>query len=679
MNAELRPVRKLLKAYKHEEAERLLTTLLAENPEDQELHAELGVLYAYTQREFDAVDCLHRAGESPAAEELRQMLANYFHCRSLLAKRLGADDEKGRVAIAKVGGSPDPNLDITLSACLIVKNESKNLDRCLKSLKDVCDEIVVVDTGSTDNTVAIAERYSAKIARIDWTDDFAAARNVSLELATGYWALWIDADEELDAGSIHAVREGLIRPQFGGYFVRIVNYVSDDGTANQYVHSPVRIFQRRPEIRFVGRIHEQVLHAFEEHDFVAATLSKVTLHHYGYRPAEMEEKNKLERTISMLEREVREHPRDAFHWFNLANAYSVGRRSRDAERAARVCINYVPENAPYAPVAYQILTSALIAQDKSDEALQECDVAELRGVFTVINEFDRAHALFKLDRTQEALRSIDRCLEMPWPQDLTGDYGIKTYKSHVLKAQILVKLGDGEGALALSQSALSVDPAFGIGWYANGLALQSLGRFSEAAESFAIAADAPGLEACRRLSGDMWREAGKPKLAVDAYGEWLKVHPNDTQALAGWLNAAEEYGDAEILRAGYEQLIQHEIESPEIWVNYGRSLAQAGLPEEAMGAFSQALKRDSTYANAYFNVGDLLYQSERYQDAAEWYEKGLRYSPTYAQGWFVLGNCFAQMGMSRGAELAYKQVLAIEPAHFEARNNLCTIHEWAAA
>lgn len=679
MSSEARPVRKLLKAYKHEEAERLLTALLKATPDDPELYSELGLLYAYTQREFDAIECWQRAGTSPSARELHQILVNYFACRAQLAAKLSVKDDKGEAAQRTLGGTPDANVGITLAACLIVKNESKNLDRCLKSLVEICDEIVVVDTGSTDDTIAIAERYGAKIGHFEWCQDFAAARNVSLDLATTHWALWIDADEELDASSLNAVREGLIRPQFGGYFVRIVNYVGEEGTANQYVHSPVRIFQRRPEIRFAGRIHEQILQSFEEHGYVAANLANVTLHHYGYRPSEMLEKQKLERTISMLEREVREHPRDAFHWFNLANAYSVGRRTGDAERAARVCLNFVTESAPYAPVAYQILTSALIAQDKLDEALQESEVADLRGITTIINEFDRAHALFKMDRYAEALASIDKCLAMPWPQDLTGDYGIRTYKGDVLKAQILIKLGELEAGLELAEQAIRVDPTFGIAWYARGGALQELDRLTDAAESYAQAARYPGLEPCLRLAGDLWRKAGQPVAAIDAYSQWLETHPQDAAALAGWLNACEEAGDVDRLRQGYARLIENRIESAEIWVNYGRALVQSELHEEALGAFSQALQSDPGYANAYFNGGDLLYAFGRFQDAAEWYEQGLRYSPTYAQGWFVLGNCLAQLGVTRGAEVAYEQALAFDRDHHDARTNLATIREWAAA
>jgi hypothetical protein len=185
-------------------------------------------------------------------------------------------------------------------------------------------------------------------------------------MATGDWALWIDADEEMTPESYNSIREAIIRPHFGGFFIRIVNLMDEQAEANQYVHTPVRLFRRIPEIRFEGRIHEQVLQSFESNGFLSATLSNATLKHYGYQPTVMREKDKLSRTIGMLEREVKENPRDAFHWFNLANAYSVAKRPSDAEVAARLCINFVPDGAPYTPVAYQILTSALIAQDRPD-------------------------------------------------------------------------------------------------------------------------------------------------------------------------------------------------------------------------------------------------------------------------------------------------------------------------
>lgn len=670
-------VRRLIKAYQHKEAEQLLTLLLQESPNDPELAAELGILYCYTQREFEAIELLDRTAKSDKGEALRQILVDYFHCRSLMAQKLGVADEKGKVAQARLPGTPSKDAGVTLSACLIVKNEEAHLERCLASVQGVCDEIVVVDTGSTDRTLEIAKKFGARIGHFDWCDDFSAARNVSLDLATGHWALWIDADEELTPESHNAIREALIRPHFGGYFLKIVNLMDDDGDANQYVHTPVRLFRRIPEIRFEGRIHEQVLQAFEQYGLLAATLANATLKHYGYRPAVMAEKDKLARTVSMLEREVKEHPRDAFHWFNLANAYSVGRRPADAEVAARLCINFVPEGAPYTPVAYQILTSALIAQDRPDEALQECEVASMKGVLTVINEFDRAHALFKLDRLEEALKSIETCLEMPWPSDLTGDFGIKTYKGSVLKSQILTRLGRASEGLALADSALATDPNFGIGIYARACALEKLGRHREAAEGFLHASSHPGLEGCSRLAARQFARAGDHERAGTLF-EALLLRHKDAEAGAGYIHALEAIGDPTRLLHGYESLANLKLVGPAMLVNWGRTLADVGQADEALAKFEEAASADPGYANAHLNAGDLLYSFGHYADAAQKYEQALRSDPLNPQAWFVLGNCFARIGHSEGAELAYRQTLAINANHREARANLDVVASVAA-
>ena len=93
-----------------------------------------------------------------------------------------------------------------IAAAIIVKNEADHLRRCLGSIRDFCDEIVVVDTGSTDDTVAIAESFGAKVLHKPWRDDFAASRNFALDAVTAEWVLYIDADEELVMKDIHAMR-----------------------------------------------------------------------------------------------------------------------------------------------------------------------------------------------------------------------------------------------------------------------------------------------------------------------------------------------------------------------------------------------------------------------------------------------------------------------------------------
>ena len=94
-----------------------------------------------------------------------------------------------------------------LSVCMIVRDEERNLPRCLKSVKSIADEIIVVDTGSQDNTVLVAKELGADVYYFEWCDDFAAARNESLKHATGDWIFQIDADEELLPDSVSVLRK----------------------------------------------------------------------------------------------------------------------------------------------------------------------------------------------------------------------------------------------------------------------------------------------------------------------------------------------------------------------------------------------------------------------------------------------------------------------------------------
>src|SRR5436190_22371274 len=102
--------------------------------------------------------------------------------------------------------TPKLNPGQKLSLCMIVKNESKHLANCLESVDGVVDEIIIVDTGSTDNTIEIAEKYGAKVFHYKWHDDFGAARNEALKYASGDWVLVLDADEVLSDESKDKIR-----------------------------------------------------------------------------------------------------------------------------------------------------------------------------------------------------------------------------------------------------------------------------------------------------------------------------------------------------------------------------------------------------------------------------------------------------------------------------------------
>lgn len=150
-----------------------------------------------------------------------------------------------------------PHLPDALSLCMIVKDEERNLPRCLDSVRDLARELIVVDTGSADQTPRIAAGYGAQVIPFDFTTvDFAAARNRAIARASGRWILVLDADETLDRASVPIVESLVALGENAGYFLERHNHSSDSSSpTTDYV---VRLFPNRPGYRYRGRVHETI-------------------------------------------------------------------------------------------------------------------------------------------------------------------------------------------------------------------------------------------------------------------------------------------------------------------------------------------------------------------------------------------------------------------------------------
>ena len=148
-----------------------------------------------------------------------------------------------------------PRLPDALSLCMIVKNEERNLPRCLDSVQGLASELIIVDTGSTDAARNIAASYGADVIPFDFTIvDFSAARNLAIARARGRWILVLDADEALAPGSAPKIEKLVALGENAGYFLERRNHSSDsEGLITDYV---VRLFPNRPDYRYHGRVHE---------------------------------------------------------------------------------------------------------------------------------------------------------------------------------------------------------------------------------------------------------------------------------------------------------------------------------------------------------------------------------------------------------------------------------------
>ena len=208
----------------------------------------------------------------------------------------------------------------TVSLCLIVKNEADLILSCLESVKDLVDEIILVDTGSTDTTLQLAAVAGAKVFHFTWTGDFARARNFALEQAVCHWILVLDADEILEPVSRAAFQQLLCNSNIEGYFLPIVNLL-DDGRETS-MDQVVRLFRNKETYRFTGAIHEQVAASIiQTNDGGGLAVAPLVIKHFGYLKDQIIKKNKFQRNTSIISRALMKHPGDPFLLYSLANEH----------------------------------------------------------------------------------------------------------------------------------------------------------------------------------------------------------------------------------------------------------------------------------------------------------------------------------------------------------------------
>jgi glycosyltransferase involved in cell wall biosynthesis len=219
---------------------------------------------------------------------------------------------------------------------MIVKNEEQNIERALTWGKDIVCEQVVVDTGSTDRTVEIAERMGAKVFHFEWIDDFSVAKNFALSKAKGNWIAFLDADEYFNDGdAVHLLKILEHMNQTPGcisVLLPIVN-LKDDGQAGS-VLSQERAF-RNPAFKYVGAIHEHLIPVKANTAHLQVVCNDINIFHTGYTIAAYMATNKLDRNIEMLRRELDSKPDDPDAMAYLADSLLVRNRSLDDQMEAK--------------------------------------------------------------------------------------------------------------------------------------------------------------------------------------------------------------------------------------------------------------------------------------------------------------------------------------------------------
>ena len=210
------------------------------------------------------------------------------------------------------------NSSMKISACYMVKNEEKNLPRSINSLKSQVDEIIVIDTGSTDKTIEIAESFGAKVLTTQWQDDFSTPRNMAIDAATGDWIIFLDADEYfVSAKNVRSTIEKLSNKE--SILIPRINIDEENGGNVIGRDWCLRIFKNVDHLRYRGLIHENVANIKTGDLAYVFGSEDLAIYHTGYGKQLIE--SKLRRNLALIEKEINLTGHKPQHDINLADCY----------------------------------------------------------------------------------------------------------------------------------------------------------------------------------------------------------------------------------------------------------------------------------------------------------------------------------------------------------------------
>ena len=337
-----------------------------------------------------------------------------------------------------------------LSLCMIVKNEAATLPKCLNSVQGVVDEMIILDTGSSDRTPHIAQEFGAKVYHFQWCDDFSAARNAALQYVTGDWILVLDADETLTPSIIPQIRSAIESEEY-----LLINLVRQEVGAEQSPYSLVsRLFRNHPQIHFQRPYHALV------DDSVAAILTQephwqigylqgIGILHKGYQKTAIAQNNKYAKAQTTMEAFLATHPDDPYLCSKLGALY--------------VQIGKVDQGM-------NLLHRGLNQANSLDQGITPA--AENYEIVYELH-YHLGIAYSHLQDIPQAIDHYQAAIKLPiYPMLKLGAYN---NLGNLLKAS-----GDINNAKMAYETTLKIDPNFVMGHYNLGMIFKTLGLFTDA-------------------------------------------------------------------------------------------------------------------------------------------------------------------------------------------------------
>lgn len=365
-----------------------------------------------------------------------------------------------------------------LSLCAIAKNEATSLPNCLKSVTNVVDEIIVLDTGSTDKTPKIAQDFGAKVYHFQWCNDFSAARNEALKYVQGDWVLVLDADEVLKPEIVPQLKQVIQQPN-----LLVVNLVRLEIGAKQAPYSLVsRLFRKHPEVYFSRPYHAMIddsvsLLLQKEPQWQIANLSDVAILHYGYAPGAIASRNKFQTAKTTMEGYLKHHPNDPYVCNKLGALYTeIGETFKGIELLQRgLTANTIDAGVFYElhyhlGIAYESLEQLDLAQLHYQTATKSPILPELKlGAW-----INLGNVLKATNQLKEAQKAYATAIEI--------DPGFEV--SHYNLGMLFKQIGRISDAIAHYQEAIKLNPNYAEAYQNLGVVFLKVGNVAESLVAF---------------------------------------------------------------------------------------------------------------------------------------------------------------------------------------------------
>lgn len=352
----------------------------------------------------------------------------------------------------------------SISLCMIVKDEEDMIARSLQSAAPLVDEIVIVDTGSTDGTITLAKQFTDRIYHFSWNDSFAEARNFALNQVKGEWVLWLDADEEIDLENEKLWWQSFLTKakHFDALLLRLRNYYGSVVNEMQvYLYRSFRLLRAGAGLRYKQSIHEYLDLTGNDVRLDSDPVSGISIRHYGYLDPLVEKKRKNARNLRLLEKERATPDYDPWIDYHIASEWY---RQRDYIRAfehVNHAIRRFLANGQLPPaLAYKLKYEILLVAGQSEKALEGIEHAIMLYPDYVDLHYYKGLFQFLNARYDEAIRTFMKCIEIGENSHYLVLQGTGSYMATYMIARSLEALGMTNQAMAVYEQLSRQYPDF---------------------------------------------------------------------------------------------------------------------------------------------------------------------------------------------------------------------------